>query len=57
MLNSSNHDLTTISKKFQMQKGNNNAELKHLTNNMEGGILPLNGERDLGLAQTEASSS
>ena len=38
--------IATISKKFKdhMQKGHVNAALKHLTNNMTGGILPLNDE-------------
>ena len=42
----SKKDLATTSKAFrdQMQKGNVNGAIKLLTNNMQGGVLPLNEE-------------
>ena len=52
-------DLATISKQFknQMQKGNVNNAIKIVTNNMSGGILPLNDETLALLRQKHPNAS
>ncbi len=45
-INNGKRDIAAISRRFKelMQKGNVNGAIKLLTNNMKGGILPLNNE-------------
>ena len=52
-------DIATISRQFkdQMQKGNINGAIKVLTNNMAGGVLPLNEETLTALKQKHPEAS